>query len=210
MYNIPYFKEKEQQEIQRFMQQHPFAMLIGCADNVPVATQVPLLLEEREAKLFLKGHIMRGTGHHKAFEKNGQVLCVFTGAHSYVSARWYTAPQVASTWNYMSVHAKGILRFLPEDALLQILEQTTTHFEKDSQSPASFENLPQEYVRRLAKAIVGFEIEVTELDHVFKLSQNRDQESYSNIIHHLEKGDADAQTIACEMQKRRSRLFNAG
>ena len=30
-------------------------------------------------------------------------------------------------------------------------------------------------------AIVAFEIEVTEMDNVFKLSQDRDEESYHNI-----------------------------
>ena len=32
------------------------------------------------------------------------------------------------------------------------------------------------------KAIIAFEIEVTSMDHVFKLSQNRDEKSYDNII----------------------------
>lgn len=190
------------------MMQHPFALLVGCVNKAPVATQVPLLLEERAGKIFLKGHIMRNTDHHKAFEKNGNVLCVFTGAHAYVSASWYTNPQVASTWNYMSVHARGTLSFLPEDQLLEILKDTTAHFENNARSPAAFENLPTDYVQRLAKAIIGFEIHVTELQHVFKLSQNRDPESYETIIRHLQRGDAHAQAIAGEMQSRRSQVFN--
>jgi transcriptional regulator len=207
MYDNPYFKEPDSLIIRQFMQQHPFAMLIGCADNVPVATQVPLLIAEKEGRTFLKGHIMRNTDHHNAFAKNKQVLCVFTGAHTYVSASWYTDPQVASTWNYMSVHAKGTLTFLSTENLIEILRQTTTRFEKNAQSPASFENLPQAYVQRLIKAIIGFEIEVTETEHVFKLSQNREKESYSNIINSLDHGDADAQLIAAEMQQRHSTLF---
>lgn len=209
MYNLPYFKEQETQQVLHFIHQHPFAMLIGCADNKPVATQVPLLLEERDGKTFLKGHIMRGTDHHKAFEKNNSVLCVFTGAHTYVSASWYTNPQVASTWNYMSVHVKGMLTFLPDENLIEILRQTTAHFENNPHSPALFEKLPQAYVERLAKAIIGFQIEVTAMDNVFKLSQNRDAESYSNIINRLQHGDADAQTIAAEMEGRKPQLFHA-
>lgn len=189
------------------MQQHPFAMLIGCADNMPVATQVPLLIEETDDRTFLKGHIMRNTDHHNAFVQNNQVLCVFTGAHTYVSASWYTNPQVASTWNYMSVQAKGTLRFLPEADLIEILKQTTARFEDNAHSPALFDNLPQDYVARLVKAIVGFEIDVTEVAHVFKLSQNRDATSYGNIISSLQHGDADAQQIATEMQQRRAPLF---
>ena len=79
MYNIPYFKEQDQGVVLQFMQAHPFAILIGAADNWPAATQVPLLIEERDGKLFLLGHFMRNTDHHKTIQKNNQVMCLFTG-----------------------------------------------------------------------------------------------------------------------------------
>jgi transcriptional regulator len=69
------------------------------------------------------------------------------------------------------------------------------------ESPAGFDQLPKEYVERLSKAIVAFEIKVEEIDHVFKLSQNRDDTSYKNIIDHLSGGDDDAKNIAEEMKK---------
>jgi len=56
-------------------------------------------------------------------------------------------------------------------------------------------------VSRLAKAIVAFEIEVTEIDHIFKLSQNRDEESYRNIISELQKGNVEAQQVGAVMEK---------
>jgi transcriptional regulator len=208
MYNLPYFKEKDQQVLLQFMKQHSFAVLIGIKELQPVATQVPFLFEEREGKLFLQGHIMRQTDHHKAFMDHPNVLCVFTGPHTYVSASWYTQQQTASTWNYMSVHAKGHLTFLDDAALLDILEKTTNHYEGHAESPAAFKNLDEDYIQRLIKAIVGIEIEVTEMDHVFKLSQNRDESSYRNIVEELEKGDSDAKQIAKEMKHRQSSLFN--
>jgi len=57
------------------------------------------------------------------------------------------------------------------------------------------------------KAIVAFEIEVESIENVFKLSQDRDKESYQNIIEKLETTDADGKTIAGEMKKRESKLF---
>lgn len=60
---------------------------------------------------------------------------------------------------------------------------------------------------RLLNAIVGFEIEVTELDHVFKLSQDRDTKSYENIIEKLKEQDEDGRFIASEMEKRKEALF---
>jgi transcriptional regulator len=208
MYHLPYFTEKNEAVVKEFMKQHPFATVIGQSSTYPVATQIPLLIEEADGKLFFKGHIMRQTDHHKAFVQNPQVLCLFTSGHSYVSASWYTNPQTASTWNYMTVHAKGVLEFLGEEDLLDILEKTTAHFENDPNSPGSFHYLPSDYIAKLSKAIVAFRIEVKELDHVFKLSQNRDEKSYRNIIQHLEKRDLEAQIIAEEMKKREESLFN--
>lgn len=207
MYNIPYFKETDREGMLRFMRQHPFALLTGCADNRPVATQVPLLVTEREGRLYLQGHFMRQTDHHKAFGANPQALCVFTGAHTYVSASWYNQPQTASTWNYMTLHARGRLQFLDEAGLLQVLSQTTALFENNPRSPAAFEKLPADYINRLKGAIVAFEVAVEELDHIVKLSQNRDRESYENIIRHLSAGTPDARVIAREMQDRLPKLF---
>jgi transcriptional regulator len=208
MYSLPYFKEKDQEKVLGFVKAHPFAFLCGCdAENQPVATQVPCFIEERGGKLFLSGHIMRNTDHHHAFEHNQNVLAVFTGAHTYVSASWYSDPQTASTWNYMSVHAKGKIKFLDEAALLQVLKHTTNHFENDPHSPSNFERLPGEYVHRLTKAIVAFEVAVESMENVFKLSQNRDEKSYGTIIGKLQQQDADSKTIAAEMESRKEELF---
>ena len=157
----------------------------------------------------MTGHMMRSTDHHKAFEKNPNVLCVFTGHHTYVSASWYADPHQASTWNYMSVHVKGQLRFLNEQGLIDVLKKTSLHFENgNTASPTNFDNLSQEYTSRLIKAIVAFEVEVESIENVFKLSQNRDKESYGNIIDKLEAQDADGKTIAEEMKKRKEQLFS--
>jgi len=211
MYNLPYFKEKDQKVILEFIHQHPFAFIAGCDENnKPVATQIPVFIEEREGKLFLTGHMMKQNDHHKAFEKNPNALCMFTGQHSYVSATWYSNPHQASTWNYMSVHASGKIRFLDEEGLIEVLKKTTLHFENhDAKSTTVFTNLPEDYRNRLMKAIVAFEIEVEKMDNVFKLSQNRDKESYENIKQKLHQSP-EGNFIAGEMEKRTDQLFPEG
>lgn len=190
------------------MKDHPFVFITGSdAANKPVATQIPVFIDEKDGKYFLTGHIMRNTDHHKAFEQNKNVLAVFTGPHTYVSATWYTKP-VGSTWNYMSVHAHGTIRFGDTDELRSILQRLTLHYENgNAASTTVFDNLPAEYTERMMKAIVPFEIEINDLQHVFKLSQDRDKESYENIIMQLEKQDAAGKYIAGKMRERKSQLF---
>ena len=152
--------------------------------------------------------MMRSTDHQKAFLYNPNVLAVFTGKHSYVSATWYSNPHQASTWNYMSVHVKGVIRFLDEEGLEDVLRKTTLHFENgNKQSATVFDNLTEEYKRPLMKAIIAFEIEVSEMDNVFKLSQDRDAKSYETIKEKLTQQDGDAKGVADEMEKRTKELF---
>ena len=209
MYKLPYHKEQNEQVIKEFIDQYPFAFLTGCnSENKPIATQVPVFIEEKDGRKILSGHIMKKTDHHKAFLHNENVLVVFTGRHTYVSGTWYSNPNMASTWNYMSVHAKGIIRFLDNAALEEVLRKTSLHFENyNQQSETVFDNLPLEFKQRVMNAIVPFEIEVKEMDNVFKLSQDRDFKSYHNIIDKLKEQGEDGQVIAAEMKKRIKEVF---
>ena len=212
MYNLPYFKETNKAVVFQFLNDYPFAFLTGSYQNgEQVATQVPMLLEEREGELYLQGHIMRNTDHHRAFADNPQVLAVFTGPNTYVSASWYSNPQIGSTWNYMSVHIKGKIQFLSVDELISLMKKFTLKFENnDVSSPTIYDNLPETFLEKMLPAIVGFEIKVEKMENIFKLSQNRDEKSYRNIIAHLEKQGGNSLQIAHEMKKRLDILFPEG
>ena len=208
MYSMPYFKEKDFAIIKSFMQANAFVVLCGAdKSGKPVATHVPVLIEEKEDALYLQGHIMRQTDHHKIFAENPQVLAIFNGPHTYVSASWYSNQQQASTWNYITVHARGELRFLEQHELIRILEKTTAHFENNPASPSLVSHMPEEYVQRLSKGIIAFEIKVSAIDNVFKLSQNKDTKSFDTIVANLQQQDAPAIEIAAEMQKRKAQIF---
>ncbi len=209
MYNLPHHKENDPQIIKQFVAKYPFAFLTGCdSENKPIATQIPLFIEEKNGKKILRGHIMKNTDHHKAFSHNSNVLAVFTGHHTYVSGTWYSKPNIPSTWNYMSVHAKGTIRFLDDNELEDVLRQVSLHFENfNKESGTIFDNLPKEFIQRAKPYIVGFEIEITDLDTVFKLSQDRDHESYKNIIAKLKQQDEAGKVIAAEMEKRIHKVF---
>ncbi|HEU4608583.1 MAG TPA: FMN-binding negative transcriptional regulator, partial [Chitinophagaceae bacterium] len=102
----------------------------------------------------------------------------------------------------------GCLQFLPELALESLLQEVSMHFESDNAAAAPvYENLPAAYRERLLKSIIGFEIKIESLEHVFKLSQNRDEESYDHIISHLGKATGDGEELADYMRKCRSQLF---
>ena len=212
MYHFSYFKEADQQVMLDFIDEHPFAFLTGSfRSGQQVATQVPVLLDERGGERYLQGHIMRNTDHHRAFAENPNALIVFTGPSCYVSAAWYSNPRIGSTWNYMSIHIAGPMRFMTDRELIAFMRKLTLKFEAgDTASPTFYDNLPDAFLSKMLPAIVGFEIKVEKLENVFKLSQNRDEQSYLNIISKLDARGGQSALIAAEMKKRKHQLFPEG
>jgi transcriptional regulator len=79
----------------------------------------------------------------------------------------------------------------------------TLHFEKDADSPTQVKNLSEEYMQQNMKAIYSFDLVVTDLQHVFKLSQNRDEASHANIVNELSKGAPACKHMAAAMSKKK-------
>lgn len=203
MYLTNHFSDAEQADILEFMQSNSFAIICGIGeDGSPVATHVPVMISLRENKLFLQAHIMRKQAHTAAFEHNDKVMAIFNGPHAYISAKHYEPQNTASTWNYSAVHAKGIIRFLGDTELYTMLKNLTAQFEQDPGSPSLIKHMSEDYIQSNMKAIVAFEIEVTQLQHVFKWSQNKPSHIQDNIIQTLAKGSLEEQLAAKEMKKR--------
>jgi len=183
------------------MKENAFALITGIGENYPVATQIPLAVKVIDGKIYLEGHMMRKTDHHLAFEKNNNVLVLFTGPHCFVSASWYSNPSIGSTWNYMTVQAKGKISFTDEEGTVKMVKALSDKY-VGIQTSAAFDNLPKEYIDRMVKGIIGFSIEVESMENTFKLSQDRDAASQKNIMEQLKKrGDENSFKIAEAMER---------
>jgi transcriptional regulator len=212
MYNYPHYKEHDLQKIIAFMKENPFAMIIGAGSNGrSEVTQIPLLIEEKNGKICLFGHMAKKSDHHSALIEKPDALVIFTGPQVYVSGSWYTGnPRQGSTWNYISIHARGKVKWMSEAELIDFMQRLSLYFEKGNQSSSTvYNNLPDDYKLKMIKAIDGFCIEVAEMDNVHKLSQNRDEKSYDNIIKELKKHDGDGKEIANLMEAGKNKVFPA-
>jgi transcriptional regulator len=206
MYKPKIYTEKDKTKINKFIESYPFAQITGVnAAGKPVATQVPLIFNNK--KNSLQGHLMKNTDHHKTFLLNPAVLVVFTGPSAYISGSWYNKPNVASTWNYMSVQVQGKLYFLNEDRFIEFMKRFTLKFESGNKSsPTFYDNIPEDYRKQHMQAIAGFEINIEKIDATFKLSQDKDEESFDNIIKQLKQKTYKEQWLADEMKENRKNL----
>lgn len=203
---MPEFKETDRQAILAFIRKYPLALVAGAgADGRIAATHIPLLIHQAEPELVLRGHIMRKTDHWHALKENPEVIAVFTGPDAPVMESWQSGGAFGGTWNYMAVHARGTVAFLPESDLLKLLQQLKDQFEESPDH--KFENLPEEYISRLVPAIECLEFRVAALDAVFKLSQNRGAVNFDSTVRQLKAIGGESALVAEEMQSRRGGYF---
>lgn len=196
-------RHEDPAEMEAFVQQNGFAILISQVDGRPWATHIPLMLShDADGKAILSGHVSKANGQWKSIEGQ-EILAIFSGPHAYISSSWYDHENV-STWNYTAVHAYGRARLVTGEELAQALSKLTDHYEQQSEKPVSVAGMSPGYFESQVRGLVGFEIAVTEFQAVRKLSQNRDDANHAQIVEQLEKrGDAQSVAIAEEMKTRK-------
>lgn len=202
MYIPKLFKMDDHAEIFDFIRQNSFGILIISDNNVPIASHIPIELEfTAENEPILRGHVSKANPHALLFEKNPQALIIFTGAHTYVSSSWYAQENV-STWNYTAVHVYGQIQLLSEDELLESVGKLTKKYESGVEKPLFVSDMSPEMVRKQIKGIAGFELKIEDIQAKAKLSQNRNEEDYKNIVEKLEETpDFQAKEVARLMRQ---------
>ena len=195
------YKNENQEEIKKFLQENSFGILINQTNGKLSATHIPLELETtKEGKDILYGHISRENPQWQGFTDNDQVLAVFSGPHSYISSSWYDHENVP-TWNYIAVHVYGKIKIIEGEGVIESLKKLVDKYEQNSENPVRVVDLSKKTMMQ-TRGIVAFEIEITEIQATKKMSQNRDGKNYQNIISELEKVNTNQSiAIANEMKK---------
>jgi transcriptional regulator len=195
------YKNENQEEIHTFLHENSFGILINQTEGKLTATHIPLELDTNtEGTPILQGHLSKENLQWKGFSENDQVLAIFSGPHSYISPSWYDHENVP-TWNYVAVHVYGKIKIIEGDAVIASLKKLVDKYEAIAVNPIQIEDLSQKTMMQ-TRGIVAFEIEITEIQATKKLSQNRDDKNYKNIISELEKtGEQQSIILAKEMKK---------
>jgi transcriptional regulator len=207
MYIPKYFKNENAEEISSFIKENGFGILISQLAGKLLATHIPLMLDKAaNGSDILMGHISKANPQWKNFEQNEEVLAIFSGPHAYISSSWYDHENVP-TWNYIAVHVYGKIRILEAAALKQQLSKLVDKYEAGRENPVRVENMSAAMLESQMRGIVGFEIEISDIQAVKKLSQNRDAENYARIVDKLEEsGEAGAAEIVRKMNRAKRAL----
>ncbi len=196
---------ENQAEIFDFIKNNGFATLISVnTEGMPLATHIPIMLEKTATdEPILRGHVSRANPHAKLLLENPQALVIFQGAHAYISSSWYTHENV-STWNYSAVHVYGKIKILTDDELWDSVSQLTAKYEASVENPKFVEGMSTDFLKREIKGIIGFEMTLDDVQAKAKLSQNRKDVDYQQVVEALEKtSDGQAHEVARQMREKR-------
>lgn len=187
--------------IEQFIRENGFATLISMGNRFPVGTHIPVELEINEhGEKVLCGHLSKGNPQWKSLKQSPEVLVIFLShVHSYISSSWYDQPD-APTWNYLSVHVTGRIKTIEGEKLWESIKKLTDKYERALKNPVTLDTLPKS-VQKQINGVVGFEISIEKMEAAFKLSQNRSEKNFKNIIKELKLSNELRSTLMANVME---------
>ncbi len=154
---------------------YPLATVISVKNNAPLVTHIPLVYNE-SGKLI--GHIDKYNPQAELLKDNNPVTIIFSGPQCYISPSVYTTTQLP-TWNYIKVHLKGtVTKIHDEKKIKQSLVDMTNLLEAPDHKFKLEIGNPR--MHGLINYIKGFEIDITDWEGKFKLSQDKKKSDIVN------------------------------
>ncbi|QAS51438.1 FMN-binding negative transcriptional regulator [Halobacillus litoralis] len=203
MYIPKQYKVTDFNEIRDFIQRNSFGTIVTTKEGKPIATHLPMELYIQGDDYYLTGHMAYANPQWRTFGDD-PVLVMYQGPHAYISSSWYKSENVP-TWNYQSVHVYGTASLMSEQELQEDLKSLLLNYEQHRENAALWERFSPKTKKQM-KGIVGFKVKVQEIQAAYKLSQNRNEEDYDNIIDKLKKEkDLNSQQLAEVMHARKEK-----
>ncbi len=207
MYIPSAFQEKRPEKLYELIKAYSFGTLFSGVEGSLQASHLPFLLDEKAGpRGTLTGHMAKANPHWKSLEGR-EALVVFQGPDAYISPTWYEETEAVPTWNYVAAHVYGQYGSVTDEGKLrQILKQMVEVYESPLSKPWDMKGLPEAYLDKMMKGIVGFEIPVSRIEGKWKLSQNHPEERRQKVIRSLEKqGTPNSLAIAKLMAEKDKR-----
>jgi transcriptional regulator len=205
MYVPAQFKSKDVEDAIELMKSHPFATLITNDDEGwPFITYLPLHLESKpqddtEPKLVLFGHVAKANPHWRYLRDRGTATVSFLGPHAYLSPKAYPDLKRVPSWNYLAVECRVKATLIEgNEATDGMLAKLIDDYEPEYLK--QWHSLDEHYVKTMLAGIVGFELQVTELQCKLKLNQHR-PESHAALRATYGEGNENERELARWMDK---------
>jgi transcriptional regulator len=199
MYVPAHFEENRPELLHRLIADCPLGALVTIGPNGLDANHVPFEFDAAQGSHgTLRAHVARANPVWQEAAERPDTLVIFQGPAAYISPNWYpgkheTHRQVP-TYNYMVVHAHGRIAVRDDEAFVRgLVARLTRKMEAGEPAPWKIGDAPADFISQMLAAIVGIEIEVTQLTGKWKLGQNKASADRRGAANTLNERDSDAQ-----------------
>jgi transcriptional regulator len=206
MYVPAHFEENRSEVLHQLIADQPFGALITHGPQGLDANHLPFEFEPSEGTHgTLRAHVARANPVWQEVASQPETLVIFQGPAAYISPNWYPSKHEAHrqvpTYNYIVVHAHGRITVRDDEAWVRgLVARLTRKMEANEPRPWKMGDAPADYLTQMLGAIVGIEIEVTQLVGKWKLGQNkegRDRRGAADAL--LANGGETQEAIAIAM-----------
>ena len=171
MHPNPAFRKETAARNLEFARQRGFGVLCLNGPEGPLLAHVPFLLNKAGSEADL--HLLRSNPIARIGA--GEAVIAISGPDGYTSPDWYKAADQVPTWNYIAVHLRGQLTPLADEALRDLLDRQSAHFEGllAPKSPWSAGKMTPEVLERMMRMIQPFRLTIEDIQGTWKLNQNK-------------------------------------
>ena len=188
MYVPPHFREDRIDVLQRAIRSAGPATLVSMTADGLFASHIPLMLDPLPAPYgTLIGHLAKANPHVRLADPAVRTLVIFQGPNGYITPSYYAAKQehgkVVPTWNYVAIHAYGMLETFDDPVrLLEVVAKLTDLHETPRAQPWGVSDAPEDFIQGMLRGIVGIALPIVRLEGKVKMSQNRPAADQAGVI----------------------------
>lgn len=193
MYTPAHFRARGPASLDALLGDYPFAVLVSRVGEAQHISHLPLLRDGNR----LLGHLAAANPHAAVLD--GAVsTAIFNGPHGYISPRWYgEGARPIPTWNYAVAHITGLTQRLSTEETDVLLDRLVATYESEPLPALA----PAEREANL-RAIVGFSIQMDDVQIKLKMSQNRSAAQRESAVEALQASGRSEDAVLAQWMQR--------
>jgi len=160
----------DRSEMLDFVAEHSFAHIFTASEAGQFVVHAPVIV--RDGRIWF--HVAKRNRIADQLD-GGRALVSVSGREGYQSANWYASEDQVPTWHYEAVEIEGMVRQLSDEELIALLDQLSEVMEgrHSPEKPWTRAKMAPGRFEAMTKAIVGFEVEPTEVRGTRKFNQHK-------------------------------------
>ena len=164
------FHWTDRSEMLDFVAEHSFAHIFTASEAGQFVVHAPVIV--RDGRIWF--HVAKRNRIADQLDR-GRALVSVSGREGYQSANWYVSEDQVPTWHYEAVEIEGAVRQLADEELIGLLDQLSEVMEgrHSPEKPWTRAKMAPGKFEAMTKAIVGFEVEPTEVRGTRKFNQHK-------------------------------------